>query len=67
MEVIRRKPISLDTTLRNPERIASFLSCIKPYEGKVLTHKLVLDIETDILRFKVAEATKATLGTYNTQ
>ncbi|MDU1308858.1 MAG: AlwI family type II restriction endonuclease [Clostridium perfringens] len=67
MEVIRRKPISLDTTLRNPERIASFLSCIKPYEGKVLTHKLVLDIETDILRFKVAEATKATLGTYKTQ
>lgn len=67
MAVIRRKPIALDTTLRNPERIASFLSCIKPYEGKKLTHNLVLDIEADILRFKVAEATKATLGTYKTE
>lgn len=67
MSIIRRKPIALDTTLRNPERIASFLSCVKPYERKILTHKLVLDIETDILRFKVAEATKATLGTYKTE
>lgn len=64
MAVIRRKPIALDTTLRNPERIASFLSCIKPYEGKILTHNLVLDIEADILRFKVAVGTKSTLGTY---
>ncbi len=63
----RRKPIALDTTLRNPERIASFLSCIKPYEGKILTHNLVLDIETDILRFKVAKAEKSTLGTYKIQ
>lgn len=67
MAVIRRKPIALDTTLRNPERIASFLSCIKPYEGKILTHDLVLNIETDILRFKVAVGTKSTLGTYKTE
>lgn len=67
MAVIRRKPIALDTTLRNPERIASFLSCIKPYEGKILTHELVLTIEADILRFKVAEGTKSTLGTYKMQ
>lgn len=63
----RRKPIALDTTLRNPERIASFLSCIKPYEGQVLTHELVLNIEADILRFKVAVGTKSTLGTYKTK
>ena len=67
MAVIRRKPIALDTTLRNPERIASFLSCIKPYEGQVLTHDLVLNIEADILRFKVAVGTKSTLGTYKTE
>lgn len=67
MAVIRRKPIALDTTLRNPERIASFLSCIKPYEGKILTHDLVLSIEADILRFKVALGTKSTLGTYKTE
>ena len=67
MAVIRRKPIALDTTLRNPERIASFLSCIQPYEGNVLTHDLVLNIEADILRFKVAVGTKATLGTYRTE
>lgn len=64
MAQITRKPITLDTTLRNPERIASFLSIIKPYEGQMLTHELILDIEADILRFKIAEATKATLGTY---
>ena len=67
MAVIIRKPIALDTTLRNPERIASFLSCIKPYEGKILTHNLILDIEADILRFKVAKAKKDTLGTYKIQ
>lgn len=67
MAVIRRKPIALDTTLRNPQRIAGFLSCIKPYEGKILTHDLVLDIEADILRFKVAVGTKSTLGTYKTE
>ena len=67
MAVIRRKPIALDTTLRNPERIASFLSCIKPYEGKILTHDLVLNIEADILRFRVAVGTKSTLGTYKTK
>lgn len=64
MAIIRRKPIALDTTLRNPERIASFLSCIKPYEGQILTHELILNIETDILRYKVAIGTKSTLGTY---
>ena len=67
MAVIRRKPIALDTTLRNPERIASFLSCIKTYEGQILTHDLVLNIEADILRFKVAVGTKSTLGTYKTE
>ena len=64
MARIKRKPIALDTTLRNPERIASFLSCIKPYEGKILSHELVLNIEADILRYKVAIGTKSTLGTY---
>ena len=64
---IRRKPIALDTTIRNPQRIASFLSCIKPYEGQRLTEDLILDIEADILRLKIAKATKSTLGTYRTE
>ena len=64
---IRRKPIALDTTIRNPQRIASFLSCIKPYEGQILTEDLILDIEADILRLKIAKATKSTLGTYRTE
>lgn len=67
MSNIRRKPIALDTTLRNPERIASFLSCIKPYEGQILTNELILTIESDILRFKIAKGTKSTLGTYKTE
>ena len=42
------KPLSFSTTIRNPERIPSFLKCIAPYDGQCLTtetiHKVVKNV-----------------------
>jgi len=40
----KQKPLSFTTTLRNPMRIAGFLSCLLPFEHQVLTNKRVLDV-----------------------
>ena len=44
------KPASFTTTLRNPERIKSFLSVLKKYNNKVLDNNLIEKICKDILR-----------------
>ena len=41
MRRIEHKPLSFSTTMRNPERIASFLKCIKEYNRQVLTEELI--------------------------
>lgn len=61
---IRRKPISFDTTLRNPSRIPQFISILSDYEGIVIDDEVALEIEGEIIRKKIFEPTKATLGTY---
>lgn len=48
----KAKPLSFSTTIRNPERIPSFLECILPYEGKVLTSEIIHSIVKDIIRAK---------------
>lgn len=60
----RRKPISFDTTLRNPERIPQFISILSMFEGKLLDDKVALDLEGEIIRHKIFEPTQSTLGTY---
>lgn len=60
----RRKPISFDTTLRNPSRIPQFISVLSNFEGKVIDDKVALELEGEIIRQKIFEPTKATLGTY---
>lgn len=60
----RRKPISFDTTLRNPIRIPSFISILSNFEGKVIDDNIALEIEAEIIRQKVFEPTKSTLGNY---
>ena len=62
--VRRRKPITFDTTLRNPGRIPQFISVLSEFEGKVIDDKLALELEGEIIRQKIFEPTKATLGTY---
>lgn len=60
----RRKPISFDTTIRNPERIPQFISVLSAYEGRVLDDDTALDLESKIIQYKIFEPTQATLGTY---
>lgn len=60
----RRKPISFDTTLRNPSRIPQFVSILSKFEGQIINDKVALELEGEIIRQKIFEPTKATLGTY---
>lgn len=60
----RRKPISFDTTLRNPRRIPQFISILKEFEGKILDDEVALQLEAEIICQKVFEPTRGTLGTY---
>ena len=60
----RRKPISFNTTLRNPERIPQFISILEEFEGKKITSEVALEIEAEIIRQKIFEPTEGTLGRY---
>lgn len=51
--VKRRKPLALDTTMRNPQRMANFISILSKYEGKVLTSDLIFRIEAEFIREKI--------------
>lgn len=59
-----RKPISLDTTLRNPSRIPQFISILSKFEGKKIDDQVALELEGEIIRQKIFEPTEGTLGTY---
>lgn len=60
----RRKPISFNTTLRNPERIPQFLSLLLQYEGQRMTDEVALELEAKIIIHKIFVPTLNTLGTY---
>ncbi|KGQ38743.1 AlwI restriction endonuclease [Gallibacterium anatis] len=62
--ILRRKPISFDTTLRNPERIPQFISVLSEFENQLLTSEVALSIEAEIIRQKIFEPTQQTMGTY---
>ena len=44
MAAKKRKPLSFSTTLRNPERIASFLDVLSMYEGQILNNEVIENI-----------------------
>lgn len=46
---LKYKPLLFTTTLRNPERIKSFLKVLKEYDGKILTSELVNKIAGDLI------------------
>lgn len=52
MSRYKAKPLSFSTTIRNPERIPSFLRCILPYEGKILTSEIIHDVVKNVIREK---------------
>ena len=47
------KPLSFSTTMRNPLRIAEFLNCIAPFEGKILTHDIIMQIMKSAIKRKI--------------
>lgn len=47
------KPLSFSTTMRNPSRIADFLSCIIPYEGQVLTNDIIYNVAATLIKRKL--------------
>ena len=53
MSRVEHKPLSFSTTMRNPERMASFLGCLKKYDGQLLTSDLILKIIKDVIRNKL--------------
>ena len=59
----RRKPISFDTTIRNPERIPQFISILSKFENQIIDDEVALKLEGEIIRYKIFEPTKETLGT----
>ena len=60
----RRKPISFDTTLRNPERIPQFISILSKFENKIMDSEIALNLEAEIIRQKIFKPTRSTLGKY---
>lgn len=48
-----RKPLSFSTTMRNPDRIAGFISCLLPFENMILTSGIINDIIKNVLRKKL--------------
>lgn len=47
------KPLSFDTTMRNPERIAGFLNCLLKYEGMILTNDIIHKIVKSVINEKL--------------
>lgn len=47
------KPLSFSTTMRNPDRMAAFLSCIKSFHGEVLTNDVIQVIAKKVINSKL--------------
>ncbi len=47
------KPLSFSTTMRNPNRIASFLNQILPFENHILTNEVIMKIVHNIIQNKL--------------
>lgn len=62
--VERRKPLAFDTTMRNPRRMANFVSILSNYENQILTSDLIIKIEANFIQQKIYIPTRRVLGTY---
>ena len=47
------KPLSFSTTMRNPNRIVSFLKCVLPYENQILTHDVIMKVIHNAIKEKL--------------
>lgn len=44
------KPLYFSTTMRNPERMRAFLEALKPFDGRILTNELAVEVEGELIR-----------------
>lgn len=47
------KPLSFNTTIRNPERIPNFISILVQFEGQILTNDLIMQIVAKLISKKL--------------
>lgn len=47
------KILSFSTTMRNPERIANFLKALLPFERRILTHEIIMQIIVSLIKNKI--------------
>lgn len=47
------KPLSFSTTMRNPARIADFLTCILPFEGQLLNNEIIYKVAAALIKKKL--------------
>lgn len=61
LQTMNKKPqhkvLSFTTTIRNPERVAGFLSCLKQFDGQILTNELIDKIAKQIIKEKLYKPT----------
>lgn len=48
-----KKVLSFSTTMRNPERIAYFLTALLDFEGSILTHDVIMNIVKKVLQLRL--------------
>lgn len=48
-----RKPLSFSTTMRNPNRIVSFLKCLLPFENHILKHDIIMKVIFNAIKAKL--------------
>ncbi|MDD2208104.1 MAG: AlwI family type II restriction endonuclease [Bacilli bacterium] len=48
-----KKPLSFSTTMRNPNRIANFLTCLLPFENQILSDQLIMKIVEKVIYNKL--------------
>lgn len=53
MRKVEQKPLSFSTTMRNPARMALFITCIKEFEGQVLTSEIIRKIVKKVIKNKL--------------
>ncbi|WP_147288744.1 hypothetical protein [Helicobacter marmotae] len=53
MSKAKYKILSFSTTMRNPKRIVDFLKTLLPYEHRILTHELIMQIITNLITNKI--------------
>ena len=53
MAKAKSKPLSFSTTMRNPNRIAGFLSQIVEFEGQILTSEIIYKVVHNVIKNKL--------------